>query len=68
MIEPFEAPDQRRGVEVQQKPRWATTEFEVSNHLGLVNRVQTLHGFQFDHDALLDQEVDDELAANAWPL
>lgn len=33
-----------------------------------MNWVQALHGLQFDDDALLHQQVDDELAANALAL
>jgi hypothetical protein len=53
---------QDRYVEVYQQPELMSRETQVSQDNGFVNRTEALDRFQFDDDAILDQQIQAESA------
>jgi hypothetical protein len=45
-------------VEIDQKAYTFMGQFHVGQKLGLVNRQKSLHGFQFQNDFVLHEEID----------
>ena len=57
-----------RNVEVNEQSNFMITEFEVGQNLSEMEGKQFLHCFQFDDDAVFDQEVDSIARVNLNPV
>ena len=64
MFASFEASSQRRGVEVHEQADWVAGDLLIGDQLRHVNGRQPLDGFDFDHQRLLDDQVQYEMACD----
>ena len=68
MIQTFQAGSECYCIEIHEQSRRISGEFQVGNHLRLMDRVQTLDGLQFQDDAVVDKQIQPEPAADGMPF